>query len=59
MPTVSLLRADSYEIERLSLSVQALLEPLGGIEAFVKKGDRVLLSLGNAIIKNNSSSQLN
>ena len=43
MPTVSLLRADSYEIERLSLSVQALLEPLGGIEAFVKKGDRVLL----------------
>ena len=43
MPTISLLRADSYEIERLSLSVQALLEPLGGIEAFVKKGDRVLL----------------
>lgn len=43
MPTVSLFRADSYEIEHLSLSLQALLEPLGGIGAFVKAGDRVLL----------------
>ena len=43
MSKVSLIRADSYEITKLKASLQNLLEPLGGIEAFVKKGDRVLL----------------
>jgi uncharacterized protein (DUF362 family) len=43
MPTVSLLSADSYELLKLRASMAALLQPLGGIEAFVKPGDRVLL----------------
>ncbi|MEC4805696.1 MAG: DUF362 domain-containing protein [Jaaginema sp. PMC 1079.18] len=43
MPTVSLLSADSYELLRLRESLTTLLAPLGGIEAFVKEGDRVLL----------------
>ena len=43
MATVSLLAADSYELLRLRESMTALLAPLGGIEAFVKEGDRVLL----------------
>jgi uncharacterized protein (DUF362 family) len=43
MSTVSLIRADSYERQRLRASLETLLEPLGGIGAFVKKGDRVLL----------------
>lgn len=40
---VSLVRADSYERSSLEASLRALLEPLGGISAFVKPGDRVLL----------------
>jgi uncharacterized protein (DUF362 family) len=43
MPTVSLIRATSYERETLRESIETLLEPLGGITAFVKAGDRVLL----------------
>ena len=43
MTTVSLIRAESYERQRLRASLEALLEPLGGMAAFVKKGDRVLL----------------
>ena len=43
MPTVSLIRADSYERQALRSYVETLLEPLGGMGAFVKKGDRVLL----------------
>ncbi|MEO1427688.1 MAG: DUF362 domain-containing protein [Cyanobacteria bacterium J06632_19] len=42
-PSVSLIRATSYEIEVLKESLEILLEPLGGITAFVKSGDRVLL----------------
>jgi len=41
--SVSLIRANSYEQQLLRESVQSLLAPLGGIEAFVKAGDRVLL----------------
>ncbi len=41
--TVSLIRATSYEQALLRESVLTLLEPLGGMKAFVKKGDRVLL----------------
>jgi uncharacterized protein (DUF362 family) len=43
MSTVSLIRAESYQIETLSASLETLLEPLGGMGAFVKPGDRVLL----------------
>lgn len=43
MPTVSLIRACSYEMEPLRAAIETLLEPLGGMGAFVKMGDRVLL----------------
>lgn len=42
-PSVSLIRADRYERHELQASLEKLLEPLGGIEAFVKPGNRVLL----------------
>ena len=42
-PSVSLIRATSYQVEVLRESLETLLEPLGGITAFVKSGDRVLL----------------
>lgn len=41
--TVSLIRATSYETEQLRRSVGSVLAPLGGISAFVKPGDLVLL----------------
>lgn len=43
MSTVSLIRAHSYERQFLWESLEKLLQPLGGIESFVKAGDRVLL----------------
>jgi len=43
MSTVSLIRADSYDRQRLRASLETLLEPLGGMGAFVKRGNRVLL----------------
>jgi uncharacterized protein (DUF362 family) len=43
MHTVSLIRAQSYELETLRSSLEYLLEPLGGIKAIVNRGDRVLL----------------
>ncbi|MEO0647301.1 MAG: DUF362 domain-containing protein [Cyanobacteria bacterium J06650_10] len=43
MPSVSLLTAKTYEIETLTQRLTELLAPLGGIEHFVKPGDRVLL----------------
>ncbi|MGC1396332.1 MAG: DUF362 domain-containing protein [Coleofasciculaceae cyanobacterium] len=43
MPTVSLIRADSYQQQALQADIKRLLEPLGGIAAFVKPGNRVLL----------------
>jgi uncharacterized protein (DUF362 family) len=43
MYTVSLIRAQSYELKELRNQIQSLLEPLGGIQAFVQEGDRVLL----------------
>ncbi len=42
-PTVSLVRAISYEAAALRESIESVLAPLGGIRAFVKPGDRVLL----------------
>ena len=43
MSSVSLIRANSYDRENLQISLENLLAPLGGMSAFVKKGDRVLL----------------
>jgi uncharacterized protein (DUF362 family) len=40
---VSLIRAETYEIEALQQHLLTLLAPMGGIAAFVKPGDRVLL----------------
>jgi uncharacterized protein (DUF362 family) len=41
--TVSLTRATSYDLETLEAKLEELLAPLGGMAAFVKPGDRVLL----------------
>jgi uncharacterized protein (DUF362 family) len=43
MPSVSLIRSQSYEIESLKSALETVLAPLGGMAAFVKPGDRVLL----------------
>lgn len=42
-PIVSLIRADSYELESLQNNIAKLLAPMGGMAAIVKMGDRVLL----------------
>ena len=42
-PSVSLIRAQSYERQSLQDALSTLLQPLGGMAAFVKPGDRVLL----------------
>ncbi len=42
-PSVSLIRAQSYDRAQLCQALETLLEPLGGMTAFVKPGDRVLL----------------
>ncbi|PSO55663.1 MAG: thylakoid-associated protein [Cyanobacteria bacterium QS_1_48_34] len=42
-PQVSLISSTSYEEQPLRASIETLLEPLGGIESFVKPGSRVLL----------------
>jgi uncharacterized protein (DUF362 family) len=41
--TVSLTRATSYDLATLEAKLEELLAPLGGMAAFVKPGDRVLL----------------
>lgn len=41
--SVCLLQATSYDLSVLRSSMEALLAPLGGMSAFVKPGDRVLL----------------
>ncbi len=43
LPNVSLIPAHSYELKRLRHNLETLLEPLGGITAYVNRGDRVLL----------------
>ena len=43
MTQVSFIKAQSYELKDLRTSIENLLLPFGGISAFVKKGDRVLL----------------
>ena len=41
--SVSLIKADSYDVEALQGRLEMLLKPMGGMARFVKKGDRVLL----------------
>ncbi len=43
MSSVSLIPASSYETSSLKVAIETLLAPLGGISAFVKPGNRVLL----------------
>jgi len=43
MVTVSLLKAQSYDRPALTAALERVLDPLGGMAAFVKPGDRVLL----------------
>lgn len=43
MPTVSLIRAQSYDLGELKAAIEYLLEPLGSMQAIVSQGDRVLL----------------
>ncbi|BAQ65699.1 DUF362 domain-containing protein [Geminocystis sp. NIES-3709] len=43
MTQVSLIKAQSYDLKELRISLENLLAPFGGISAFVKKDDRVLL----------------
>lgn len=43
MPTVSLIRAHHYDVDYLRQQLETLLDPLGGLQQFVKPGDRVLL----------------
>lgn len=42
-PAVSLIRANSYDLTSLQVSLETLLEPWGGMASFVKPGARVLL----------------
>ncbi|MEB3293673.1 MAG: DUF362 domain-containing protein [Synechococcales bacterium] len=42
-PTVSLLRATTYDLTDLQQQIETLLAPLGGMTTLVKPGDRVLL----------------
>ncbi|HEY9810040.1 MAG TPA: DUF362 domain-containing protein [Halomicronema sp.] len=43
MTTISLIRAETYDTQKLQKSLETLLKPLGGISSIVKPGDRVLL----------------
>ncbi len=39
MTKISLIKANSYQLQNLRNSLEELLAPLGGISAFVKKDD--------------------
>jgi uncharacterized protein (DUF362 family)/ferredoxin-like protein FixX len=43
MSTVSIVKCETYETEKVHRAVEAALAPLGGISAFVEPGQRVLL----------------
>ena len=43
MPKVSLIRCGSYDPAQVAAALHRLLEPLGGMQAFVQPGQRVLL----------------
>ncbi len=50
MSDVSIVKCENYEYERVKKSVRESLDLLGGISAFVKPGDRVLLKV-NLLIR--------
>lgn len=41
--TVSILRCDTYELNQLKETIMKSLDDLGGLDAFISRGDRVLL----------------
>lgn len=43
MSTVAILRCPSYEVERIQTALEAAMDLLGGWEAYVRAGDKVLL----------------
>jgi uncharacterized protein (DUF362 family) len=43
MPVVSITKCETYESDQIRRALDAVLEPLGGIDAFVRPGQRVLL----------------
>ncbi|MCZ7583486.1 MAG: DUF362 domain-containing protein [Deltaproteobacteria bacterium] len=45
MSKVALVRCDSYELERVREAIEQALDPLGGMGAFVKPGQRVLIKV--------------
>jgi uncharacterized protein (DUF362 family)/Pyruvate/2-oxoacid:ferredoxin oxidoreductase delta subunit len=51
MNSVSLQHCNNYEHDHLRAAICALLEPLGGMEAFVAPGDRVLLKPNMLAVK--------
>lgn len=51
MDKISLFQSPDYELPRLRNDVIGLLEPLGGISAFVKAGERVLLKPNMLAVK--------
>jgi uncharacterized protein (DUF362 family)/Pyruvate/2-oxoacid:ferredoxin oxidoreductase delta subunit len=42
---VSITKCDAYELEKVRTSLTTSLEPIGGLQNFVKEGDRVLVKL--------------
>jgi uncharacterized protein (DUF362 family)/NAD-dependent dihydropyrimidine dehydrogenase PreA subunit len=48
---VSITKCDSYELEKVKNSVATSLEPIGGLQNFVKAGDRVLVKLNLSVAK--------
>ncbi|MSN25156.1 MAG: DUF362 domain-containing protein [Geobacter sp.] len=51
MEIISLIQAPSYETSELKRDVIRLLEPLGGISAFVNRGERILLKPNMLAVK--------
>jgi uncharacterized protein (DUF362 family)/Pyruvate/2-oxoacid:ferredoxin oxidoreductase delta subunit len=48
---VSITKCDSYELEKVRAGVTTSLEPIGGLQNFVKEGDRVLVKLNLSMPK--------
>lgn len=50
MPTVSLVKCSDYEQERVTAAIKEAVDRLGGIEQYVKPGDRVLLKFNLLVV---------
>jgi uncharacterized protein (DUF362 family)/Pyruvate/2-oxoacid:ferredoxin oxidoreductase delta subunit len=55
MAKVSIAKCENYEIEKVQSSVDRVLENLGGLDKFVKKGDRVFLKINLVMRKSPDS----